>query len=235
MTTLNDSIERFDSLYRNIGMRSQRSYPNEQLIQFVASLWFRLEYSLRKKVRILEVGCGNGANLWMLAKEGFSAYGLDSSQAGLDIARKHLQEKWGVDADLQRGSVTAMPYEKDYFDAVVDVVTLQHFNLADSETALTEINRVLKPGGKFFSYRLSDRSCMFLNSGGSFVDAVTVDNIFNSAMPLHSNGPVSFWGASLARQVYLQQGFEVDAIERHSRTYGNGVCSLEYLAISAHK
>jgi ubiquinone/menaquinone biosynthesis C-methylase UbiE len=235
MTTLDDSIDRFDQLFREHGVRAQRAYPNESLIQFVASNWFSLDLDQRKTVRILEVGCGSGANLWMLAKEGFSVYGLDSSQTGLEVAQAHLRNKWGVAANLQCGSVTALPYATAYFDAVVDVVTLQHLNLQDSAQALAEIYRVLKPDGRLFSYRVSDRSTMFLNSGGTFIDAVTVDNVSNTLMPLHSNGLMSFWGASLARKMYLEQGLSIGSLERISRTYGNGASCVEYLAISAQK
>lgn len=78
------SIACFDEGYLLRGLASQRSYPNEALIQFVASRFFCLEHSERRAIRILEVGCGSGADLWMLAKEGFDVYGLDSSQvAGL--------------------------------------------------------------------------------------------------------------------------------------------------------
>ena len=235
MTTLNDSIERFDQLFRELGVRAQRSYPNESMIQFVASNWFSLEFERRRSIRILEVGCGSGANLWMLAKEGFSVFGLDSSEAGLEIARAHLQDKWGVQANLECGSVTTLPYESSFFDAIIDVVTLQHLNLQDSASALAEIRRVLKPAGLFFSYRISDASSAFLNSGGEFVDAVTVDNVTNTDMPLHGNGPMSFWGASLARKMYLEQGLTVESLERVSRTYGSGTTCVEYLLIAAKK
>ena len=233
--THDDSVNRFDQLFREKGIRSQRSYPYEQLIQFVAGNWFALAPEQRREIRILEVGCGSGANLWMLAKEGFSVYGIDSSAAGIAIAESHLRDKWSVSAHLQCASVLELPFAEDFFDAVVDIVTLQHLNLADSAGALAEVFRVLKPGCQFFSYRASDRCSMFLNSGGKFVDAVTVDNVANTTMPLHNNGPMSFWGPALARQMLLAQGFEPGSIERHARTYGNGTCTVEYLAITAKK
>ena len=114
MATLNESIDRFEQIFRERGARAQRSYPNETMIQFFALNWFSLEFEQRKNIRILEVGCGSGANLWMLAKEGFSVFGLDSSETGLENARGHLQGKWGVQADLECGSVTALQYETGF-------------------------------------------------------------------------------------------------------------------------
>lgn len=205
------------------------------MIQFVASNWFSLPFEERQNVCILEVGCGSGANIWMLAKEGFSVFGLDSSVEGLKIAEEHLRGKWGVKAELECGTATELPYETGFFDAVIDVVTLQHLSLRDSESALAEIHRVLKPSGLFFSYRISDASSGFFNSGGKFVDAVTVDNVANTDMPLSGNGPISFWGAALARKMYLEQGLSIDSLERVSITYGNGTSCVEYLAIIAKK
>lgn len=226
------SIDCFDAGYRARGIRSQRMYPNESLIQFVAQ-YFSLVPEERSRIRVLEVGCGSGANLWMLAKEGFDTHGLDSSQAGLDIARTHLQAKWGCSAKLQAGSFTQLPYPEGYFDIVVDVVSLQHLGLADSGIALGEVARVLRPQGKFFSYRLSDHSVMFAR-GGEWLDAATMANIDDVNLPLANNGPISFWSPSLVHLMYAQQGLGVEEISRVARSYGNGML-VEYLAVIAKR
>lgn len=227
------AINIFDKQYYKRGMRAQRMYPNESLIQFVAANYFSLPQEDRHHLRILDLGCGSGANLWMLAKEGFDAYGLDSSEEALTLARNHLAKKWGVSAKLVHGSFLALPYPDDYFDAVADVVSLQHLALSASSTALKEVNRVLKKkgGGRFFSYRLSDHSIMFSNKE-SFVDDVTLSNISNPEMPLANNGPVSFWSPGLVRRLYCEAGFAVESIERVGRTYPTGKF-VEYLAVSA--
>lgn len=234
MKPIDQAIEVFDRQYQSKGLSAQRRYPNESLIQFLACRYFRLPEADRKSIRILEVGCGSGANLWMMAKEGFSTHGVDSSAKGLELARRHLEEKWGVTAELREGSFTRLPYEGDFFDAVVDVVSLQHINLDDSRLALQEVCRVLKPGGAFFSYRLSDHSVMYEHSGGERIDAVTVDNIVDASLPLANNGPVSFASPALARLMYQEAGLKVEAIERVGRTYPTGLY-VEYLAISAEK
>jgi ubiquinone/menaquinone biosynthesis C-methylase UbiE len=236
MTTqhLQEAINCFDTQYKQKGMRSQRSYPNESLIQFVASRYFGLSMLDRQSIRILEIGSGSGANLWMIAKEGLRAYGLDSSEAGLNLAKTHLAEKWGVAADLKQGSFTALPYEDGFFDAVVDVVSMQHLDLANSQVALQEIHRVLKPGGEYFSYRLSDHSVMYEHGIAAGVDAATLSNIDDTTMPLANNGPISFWSPSLARFMYSNANLKIDSIERLGRTYSSGAY-IEYLCVVASK
>ncbi|MFA5824695.1 MAG: class I SAM-dependent methyltransferase [Gallionellaceae bacterium] len=234
MKTLDTTIKVFDQKYQDSGMRSQRSYPNESLIQFIASNYFSLPLADRKKIRILEVGCGSGANLWMLSKEGFDTYGIDSSQAGIELAAQHLGVKWNVEADMQQASFTSLPYSDAFFDVVVDVVSLQHLNLEDSCVALQEIRRVLRQGGKFFSYRLSDHSVMYEHSAGGWVDAATVDNIADITLPLANNGPITFWSPSLARLMYAKANIAVEEIDRVGRTYSTG-SYVEYLAIAGSK
>ncbi len=209
-------------------------YPNESLIQFVARRYFDRPEADRRNIRILEVGCGSGANLWMLSKEGFDAYGIDSSQVGISLAEHHLREKWSVTANIQQGVFTNLPYSDSFFDAVVDVVSLQHINLEDSHLALQEIRRVLKVRGSVFSYRLSDHSVMYEQSGGVRIDAATVNNISDTTQPLADNGPVSFWSPALTHLMYQKASLRVDSIERVGRTYADG-SYVEYLAIVGEK
>jgi ubiquinone/menaquinone biosynthesis C-methylase UbiE len=140
------AINVFQEQYRERGIRAQRTYPNESLIQFVAQNYFSVPQEDRSQIKILEIGCGSGANLWMLAKEGFDVYGLDSSEEALKIASSHLAHKWGVSAKLVHGSFLDLPFSDDYFDAVVDVVSLQHLDLTSTRIALKEIKRVVKGG-----------------------------------------------------------------------------------------
>ena len=55
-----NTVENFDSQYRTKGLHAQRLYPNEQLIQFIASNYFAIPHLERRRVRVLEVGCGSG-------------------------------------------------------------------------------------------------------------------------------------------------------------------------------
>lgn len=233
LTPIDLAIHAYVRQYREQGMRSQRMYPNEGLIQFLASRYFSIPIEERKSIRVLEVGCGSGANLWMMCKEGFDTYGLDSSPEGLELARAHLREKWGVDANLATGSFTELPYADAHFDVVVDVVSLEVLTLKDSTVALKEIARVLKSGGALFSYRLSDHSMMF-ESRDERIDSATLANVSDPTMPLSNNGPLSFWSPALTRQMYDQAGLAVDSIERVGRTYANGTF-VEYLKISGTK
>ncbi|HHQ4659139.1 TPA: class I SAM-dependent methyltransferase, partial [Aeromonas hydrophila] len=119
---------KFNQLYLERGIASQRRYPNESLIGFLASNFYHLSQKERGECRILEIGCGSGANIWMLAKEGFETWGIDLSSAGIELC-KQVIASWNVNAQLDVGSMTELPYPDGYFDAIVDVVSMQHLTL----------------------------------------------------------------------------------------------------------
>lgn len=125
-------------------------YPPEELIRFVAARFYRAPD--RSAIRILDAGCGPGANLWYLAREGFSAVGIDGSKAALDRARKRLSKE-RLDAELVLGDLAQLDtyFEPESFDAIVDVAALQHNRIGDVQCVVDEMHTCLKPGGHLFS------------------------------------------------------------------------------------
>jgi SAM-dependent methyltransferase len=99
---------------------------------------------------VLEIGCGPGANLWYLAREGFAAHGIDGSAVALAQARKRLGDE-GLAAGLVCGDAMRLPWPDDHFDAVLDVECVYANVLADARRILGEARRVLRPGGRLFS------------------------------------------------------------------------------------
>ncbi len=124
------------------------AYPPEELVRFVARNFYKAPQ--RDQVRFLEVGCGPGANLIYLAREGFSAVGLDGSQIALNRAQERLSAQ-GLAAELHSGDAMALPFEDASFDCVLDIECIYANTLADSHRILAETHRVLKPGGLLFS------------------------------------------------------------------------------------
>jgi len=88
---------------------------------------------------VLDIGCGVGAFLRLASDRGARAYGLDASEALIDLARMRLP-----DADLRVGEMEALPYEDDNFDLVTGFNAFFFAN--DIVVALREAGRVAKPG-----------------------------------------------------------------------------------------
>lgn len=228
-----DNLE-FEKHFKKRGFASQRRYPNEPLVQFLAEYYFALPRVARKKMRILEVGCGSGANLWVIAREGFDAHGLDIAASALPLCKKMLKS-YGTSAKLRVGNMRALPYRDYFFDAVVDVFSIEHTTLKGHEQVFAEIFRCLKPGGRFFSWHLGAGSINFTKGGGKKLDRYTTDNTPNSRVPYPHNGITCFLTAPLARKMLKDAGFRDINIERVVRTYKNMTQKVEYFAIQALK
>lgn len=89
------------------------------------------------QARILDVGCGTGANLTLLARHG-STVGLDLNERGLALARE-------TGRPLARGDSSHLPFADGVFDLVTSFDLMQ-CTPTDRET-MREMARVVKPGG----------------------------------------------------------------------------------------
>jgi cyclopropane fatty-acyl-phospholipid synthase-like methyltransferase len=99
---------------------------------------------------VLDLGSGSGRHVVYLAKCGFSVYGLDSSPEGIEITRNWLKRE-GLTADLRLHSMLEpLPYDDDFFDAVISIQVIHHAKIAEIKRIVQEIARVLKRDGLNF-------------------------------------------------------------------------------------
>jgi SAM-dependent methyltransferase len=88
---------------------------------------------------VLDIGCGAGAFLGLVAERGGVPHGLDASDALVEFAQGRLPE-----ADVRVGDMEALPWEDDTFDLVTGFNSFFFAN--DMVAALREARRVAKPG-----------------------------------------------------------------------------------------
>jgi ubiquinone/menaquinone biosynthesis C-methylase UbiE len=100
---------------------------------------------------ILDAGCGNGRHIWQTCKanKGTSvAFDLDvPSLQRAKFMLDNMDEK-GESAGpwhMVSGSITSLPFENSLFDKVICSEVLEH--IPDDFQAVSELTRVLKPGG----------------------------------------------------------------------------------------
>src|SRR5262245_13163874 len=89
--------------------------------------------------RVLDVGCGTGVFLALIAERGAEPHGIDASEALMALARERLPK-----ADLRVGDMESLPYEDDSFDLVTGFTSFFFAN--DMVGALREARRVAKSG-----------------------------------------------------------------------------------------
>lgn len=99
------------------------------------------------KEKILDVGYGSGLLFPSLLQAAQTGYGLENHGQEEKVYEFLGKEKISKEKiSLQDGSILEMPYEAGAFDSVVSVSTLEH--IKDLDKAMSEMSRVLKPGGE---------------------------------------------------------------------------------------
>lgn len=98
-----------------------------------------------KRGRVLDLGCGLGNTSKLLSSNsGLEIVGLDYSQEEITKAKNIFP-----DLNIVFGNAEDMPFERESFDTLVLKDSLHHFyQEADFQKVSSEINRVLKPGGR---------------------------------------------------------------------------------------
>lgn len=126
--------------------RYRPKYPSETVVQYV----FR-NFERCGSEKVLDLGCGAGRHIFFMAAEGIIPYGLDYSSEGVTYTQNMLQEQ-GIgkySSNIKEGSMTEIPFENEMFDGIICYGALYYLCYKDIERTICEMERVLKPGGKF--------------------------------------------------------------------------------------
>jgi ubiquinone/menaquinone biosynthesis C-methylase UbiE len=102
---------------------------------------------IRPGAHVLDAGCGSGAFLPLLAEQ----VGPRGRVSALDLTAEHVatarRRTAGLPCDVVCGDVLHLPYPDDRFDAVWCANTVQYLPDASLRQALSEMRRVVRPGG----------------------------------------------------------------------------------------
>jgi ubiquinone/menaquinone biosynthesis C-methylase UbiE len=98
-----------------------------------------------KGMKLLEVGCGLGTDLLQFAKGGAVVTGVDLTARSIELVRRRFAQV-GLDVDARVADAEKLPFEDSAFDVVYSFGVLHH--TPDTQKAIDEIFRVLKPGGR---------------------------------------------------------------------------------------
>jgi ubiquinone/menaquinone biosynthesis C-methylase UbiE len=93
---------------------------------------------------VLEVGCGLGTDGINFARAGAAYTGIDLTEASIELVRRRFEIE-GLNADLKVADAESLPFTDASFDLVYSHGVLHH--TPDTERAIDELYRVLRPGG----------------------------------------------------------------------------------------
>ena len=188
-------------------------YPAEELVIFVARNFYKA--SPRGAVKILEVGCGPGGNLWFMAREGFTVYGVDGSETAIRQTKQRLDNECpGWKGELVVGDIQRLPFKDGFFDAVIDNNAVCCNSYETSKAIYSETARVVKKDGKLFS-RMMATGCWGDGTGQNVGHRAWIV----SEGPLTGTGYVRF--TDLSEVSDLVRGFNILNVESLVVTSGN--------------
>ena len=153
---------------------------------------------LEPGMRVLDFGCGPGTISVGLAKavEPGELFGIDMEASQIEIAQAAAEAGGHRNATFQAADVTDLPFEDDSFDVAHCHAVLMH--APDTVAVLTEVRRVLKPGGI-----ISSRE-MFVDS--SFLEPSMRGGWETFAKLIGANGGHPQIGRELKR-LFIEAGF----------------------------
>ena len=126
---------------------------------------------LTADMSVLDIGCGPGSITVGLAESVPSgrAVGLDIEPGQIELANARVKEMALPNCSFDVGSVLDLPYPDASFDVVYGHTILMQFG--DPEPVLTEVKRVLKPGG-MIAFRELDFAASLFGPPGSAIETV---------------------------------------------------------------
>src|SRR5262249_49756210 len=137
--------------------RAAMNNPARRLAQsYVASCFERLGGRVDGG-QVLEVGCGSGAGMAIILERFKAAHveGVDLDPKMIDRASRRVRRRHLARTTLSVGDLTQLAMADATFDAVFDfgAIHLEH----NWKKAVSEVRRVLKPGGKFYFELVTSR------------------------------------------------------------------------------
>jgi SAM-dependent methyltransferase len=141
-------------------------WPSDEMVRFVSRHLRRrvgideivdVGPRVSDKINVLDIGCGIGRNLVFGHDMGLTMYGMDLSSVAVASARHWLSSRGDPNpADrIIQGDVTNLPWEDSFFDHGFSESVLDSMPFSIAKAGISEIARVLRPGGFFYCSLIS--------------------------------------------------------------------------------
>jgi len=168
------------------------------------------------KGKVLELGCGPGKYVAMISQLGFEVIGVDPvTFPSWEVIKKNTLAELRSDVFAEQ-----LPFQSEYFDHAVCLGALLYFD--SPQTAMSELHRVMKPGGRLV-LRTVNKSNLYTKTTGKKLDPASknlydmdqlISLISASGFKVEEHFTYGFWPPALTNfwwyltSVYLPQGFQ---------------------------
>ena len=148
------------------------NFPHQSLIIFFYRYLNKLK---KKKLNILDLGCGTGSTLMLIKKNSFYVDFVDISITALKKIEKKNKNK--NIKTFNKSFNEFLKHSKKKYDLIIDSTSLQHQNEDGIKQSFSLINKNLKKNGYFFSINLN--SSRGLNDDGFYVTKLKKNKLLN--------------------------------------------------------
>jgi ubiquinone/menaquinone biosynthesis C-methylase UbiE len=107
-------------------------------------------------MKVLDVGCGRGEILRHVTRLGARAYGIDYAEVAVQLSREATRDEPNP-IGVYRSDAKHLPYPDDTFDRILMFDVVEHLFPWELDAALSDIQRVLKPGGMIVVHTAPNR------------------------------------------------------------------------------
>lgn len=136
-----------NSFDRSTGAQFPPSWPNEMLVKILSTNRFCTFDNLSESVKVCEIGSFSGSNLRFFLDKKFVVYGVEINPEMVELGVQNLVRLGYVPPPIVIGDNTNIPYPDAFFDLLVSINTLHYSSENESNLAIKEFARVIKPGG----------------------------------------------------------------------------------------
>jgi 2-polyprenyl-3-methyl-5-hydroxy-6-metoxy-1,4-benzoquinol methylase len=129
--------------YEYAYLDSDSSHHHNYLISPLLELLSERQPPNQQKLRVLDLGCGNGSFSNLIAQQGYEVVGVEDSEQGVAIARQSFP-----DCHFIHASIYALPYAEleNSFDIVISAEVIEH--LLYPRELVRAAKKCLKPNGR---------------------------------------------------------------------------------------
>lgn len=220
-------------------------WPNEALVRFVKGHWLTQSSSgSLQPPRVLELGCGAGANLRLFGEESIAVAGIDIAPAAIERAiqridgwfpsRAHENVGSGESGDspksfdLRVGDVLQLPWTDECFDLIIDIGTICCVSFDEAKEAYAEAWRVARKGSFLFVKTFTEGTL----SGSGPVNQGRSMQLLTEG-PLKGIPPVRITMPADLEELLGQ--WSIDTVNTESRTLGTDQLLISDLVVIAQK
>jgi SAM-dependent methyltransferase len=225
---LNKDIKSMDPIWEKIHKEGWGRYPSEDLVSFLCR-YKKNSPDFKKHNKILDIGCGAGANTKMMIDEGFDVFALDGSKHAITNAKKLIyprKAKFFVADFLDIDNLFA----PDFFDIICDSVSIYANSTANINLILKKVAAILNKNGYFYSSCFSK-----LSIGQEKGKEIEKDTFIDAPSGVFKNRGLShFYSEKSVRNLYGKY-FKIESLDTSYQTLYNRTAKIGKFVLICRK